>query len=327
MTLVVFDAGHGKGTPGKRSPTGEREWYFNDKVVRAAIARMKEYGVSVKRTDDPTGNTDVALGTRVSRANSWGATVFVSCHHNAMGGGWHNGGGSETYYYSGNSPTSKAAQLAAIVNPRVAKAMGLKDRGVKKGNFQVIRETRMPAILVEGGFMDSNVDIKALRDDAKLKAQGIAIADGVAQYLGLKVKGSETPVKPSIYVLYGELLKFGDTGSNVGKMQDDLTTLGFKTTRDNSFGPATEKQVKAFQKANKLTADGLVGPGTQTKMLTLLNAKKAEKPKPKPSAKTLHRVIVDGKQVGAYVNADNVFDAARKAYDKGAKKITIEEAK
>src|SRR5690606_7697424 len=145
---------------------------------------------------------------------------------------WHNGGGTEVYTSNGASAKSNA--IARAVAPKIAAAMGLNNRGHKHANFYVIRYTKMPAILVEGGFMDSRVDIKALRDDKKLYAQGVAVADGIAEVFGLKAKGGNvvqaTTGKAAGALdygkyLYGQTLSSGMRGVAVGRMQGDLTTL------------------------------------------------------------------------------------------------------
>ncbi|WP_243458230.1 N-acetylmuramoyl-L-alanine amidase [Sporosarcina sp. Te-1] len=184
---MALDAGHGINTPGKRSPADEREWSFNSKVLLACAAALKQYeGVQILRLDDPTGKTDVPLKTRTDKANKWGADALVSIHHNALNGKWHSGGGVETYVF----PTaSKAAKdIAALIHPGIVAAMGLRDRGVKTNDYHMLRESKMPAVLTEGGFMDSNIDIHSLRDDGNLKAQGIEIAEALAKYFGLKRK-------------------------------------------------------------------------------------------------------------------------------------------
>lgn len=186
MSKVFVEGGHSLTTPGKRTPDGEREWSFNNKVVLAFIAEMNTYqNVQVRRGDDPSGKVDVPLKTRTDEANAWGADVYVSIHHNANTGKWGTWTGTETFHYPGST---KSAALAKAVHPKLVAAFGLKDRGIKTQNFHVLRETKMPAILTEGGYMDSSEDIKALRSDARLKAQGKAIAQGVAAYLGLKKK-------------------------------------------------------------------------------------------------------------------------------------------
>lgn len=198
MTKVVaIGAGHGLGTPGKRTPDGEHEWSFNNKVVLAAIARLKQYeGIKVVRMDDPTGKRDIPLNERTNKANAAKADVLVSIHHNALTGKWGQHTGTETYTYLGEQPGS--TKLAKEVQPRLHKAYGLKDRGIKQANFHMVRESNMPAILTEGGYMDSNIDIKALRDDNKLRDAGVAIADGIAQYFGISFNKDVEKPKPVI---------------------------------------------------------------------------------------------------------------------------------
>lgn len=193
MTKIAVSRGHGKYTAGKRSPAGEREWYFNDKVARAFIAEIEQYeDVSVIEVSDPSGEVDTPLLTRTNKANAEQCPLYVAFHHNAYQGVWFNGGGSEVHV---RPNASQAHSLASIVAPLIARAMGLNDRGVKVTNLHETREPHQLAILIEGGFMDSNQDILALRSDSKLKAQGVAVATGVAQYLGLKKK--TLPADPS----------------------------------------------------------------------------------------------------------------------------------
>lgn len=185
MVKIAIDAGHGMNTSGKRTPDGEREWSFNNMVVLAAIERLKQYsGVEILRLDDPTGKTDVSLRNRTIKANAWGADVLVSVHHNALAGKWGNHGGVETFVHPTGSRSSYA--IADAIQPRIVATMGLRNRGIKQKNLQVLRESNMPAILTEGGFMDSMTDIAALRSESKLKMQGESIADGLAVYFKLK---------------------------------------------------------------------------------------------------------------------------------------------
>lgn len=193
MVKIAWSAGHGMTTPGKRSPDGEREWSFNSKVVEAGIQYLAQYeDVQQLRVDDPTGSKDVPLTTRTNKANEWGADIYVSSHKNALAGSWGNHTGIETYTYLPleDNPTSVA--LARFIHPQVIEAMGLADRGIKAANFHELRETNMPAVLIEGGFMDSYIDIVKLRDDTYLKAQGEAIAKGIVSYFGLSMKKVET---------------------------------------------------------------------------------------------------------------------------------------
>lgn len=189
MIKVVIDAGHGLHTPGKRTPDGEREWFFNDAVARAAISALELYkGVQVLRVDDPTGNVDIALQTRTKRANEWKADVYISIHHNALTGTWGQHGGVETYTLNGSQVSKASVEIAKLIHPKIVGSMGLKDRGVKQANFHVLRETKMPAILTEGGFMDSSIDIVKLRNHQFLRAQGKAIVEVLVAYFNLSLK-------------------------------------------------------------------------------------------------------------------------------------------
>ena len=198
MVRIVLDAGHGLNTLGKRSPDDEREWSFNEAVLRATQRELALYeDVQLLRVDDPTGHVDVPLATRTSRANAWKADVYLSFHHNANTGKWGSWGGVETFTMDAPHANPTSVEIATFIQPLVVTAMNLRDRGVKKKNLHVLRETHMPAVLIEGGFMDSRTDINALRDASRLRAQGIAVANAIVTYYRLQKKGNHASRIPS----------------------------------------------------------------------------------------------------------------------------------
>ena len=227
MVKVGYDAGHGLKTAGKQTPNGEKEWSFNTIVAQAFGNELSSYeGVSTKRFDDPTGKRDVPLQERSDGANAWGADYYISFHHNAFTGNWGTHTGVETYLYT--NPGDKATALANAIHPAVVSAYGLRDRGIKKANFHIIRETRMPAILIEGGFMDSTIDIKKLRDSVALENVGTSIAQAFAKFAGLKKKIVKATVKHHVVrgdTLYSLAKRYGVT---VSKIQQ-LNGLGTST--------------------------------------------------------------------------------------------------
>lgn len=224
MAIIALDAGHGINTPGKRTPDGEREWFFNNQVINAAIKYLNEYeNVKIVRLDDPTGKRDVPLKERTDKANKANADILVSYHHNANTGKWGNWTGTETYTYLGN--WKGAESLAKEVHQRVVKAMGLRDRGLKKANFHMLRESKMSAILVEGGFMDSTIDIKKMRDKKILEKVGQAVAEGIAAHLQLKKKP-----KPKSNVFYRVV-----TGSFQDKKNAEERVAALKKKGFDSF--------------------------------------------------------------------------------------------
>ena len=227
MIKVGYEAGHGIKTPGKQTPAGEKEWSFNSIVAQSFGKELSLYeGVTTKRFDDPTGKYDVPLQERTDGANAWGADYYISFHHNAFTGKWGTHTGVETYIYT--SPGEKSIALANVVHPAVVSAYGLRDRGIKRANLHIVRETRMPAILVEGGFMDSSIDIQKLRDSKVLENAGKAVAQAFAQFAGLKKKPVKNTVKHTVVrgdTLYSLAKRYGVT---VAKIQQ-LNAMGKST--------------------------------------------------------------------------------------------------
>lgn len=259
MVKIALDAGHGLHTPGKRTPDGEREWSFNNKVLLAAVERLNQYeNVQILRLDDPTGKTDVPLRTRTNKANKWKADVLVSIHHNANTSKWGSWGGVETFTHPQSSKASK--DIAKIINPMIVKAMGLRDRGVKTSNLHMVRESNMPSILTEGGFMDSLTDIKALRDDSKLKAQGYAIADGLAQYFKLKPKYSQSNNKK------GEL-----TMSQYEELKKEIEALKNYLGSDRPVSPTFKDSWKWVEEKGLMDGSNPSRPISREQFATVLN--------------------------------------------------------
>lgn len=273
VKIVTIAAGHaGFGvTPGKRGPDGKFEWYWNNQVVLAFIERMKQYkDVKVIRVDDPTGRVDVSLNNRTQRANAAGADLHIDVHHNALGTKWFDtGAGIETYVMSGSSSDSGAMKAAREIHKRIVPAMGLKDRGIKQAAFFMLKYTKMPAVLTEGGFMDSRVDRRAMDDPAKCKAQGYGAADGAAAFLGRVLESGPVIVPAGVKRSY--YLK-GDKGAEIIELQQDLNEAGFKIAIDGIFGDDTRTAVIAFQKKYGLDADGVFGVKSQSKLQSILKS-------------------------------------------------------
>lgn len=203
MVKIAVSAGHGGYgiTPGKRGPDGKFEWIWNNAAAIAFIQHLKNFeNVQTIRVDDPTGRTDIPLADRVRKANLWGADIYVSFHHNAMGSVWvAHGLGIETFRSDRLSAGSSAGKLQAAIHPRIVDAMELKDRGKKAAPFYELRYTKMPAVLLEGGFMDSRVDRSIMDKASKIQGQGIAAAEGAGAYLNLRKRpGTIVNPKPEI---------------------------------------------------------------------------------------------------------------------------------
>ena len=187
--LLVLDAGHGLKTSGKQTMNGSRgivkEWTMNDSVVRKITSILSGYNVTIKRTDDPSGATDISLTERVKRCNSYKPDLFVSIHHNAGGGT-----GTEVYWHT--KGTAEDKKVASIVAPKLASQCGMKNRGVKTAEFTVLT-CNATAILIEGGFMDTASDYEIITSENGQQKYAQAVADSIIEYLGLTKVASSQP--------------------------------------------------------------------------------------------------------------------------------------
>ncbi|WP_409302695.1 N-acetylmuramoyl-L-alanine amidase [Peribacillus sp. SCS-155] len=181
---IVLDAGHGYQTKGKRSPNGMQEYEFNRAVagyVKQILTKDEQCEVYFTHSDE----RDVPLSERVYLANSLGANLFVSIHANAFGdGSWSTPGGIETYVHSSKPKT--ALSLAAKLQERLIAKTGLANRGVKAANFQVLRATKCPAILLELGFMTNEKEAHLLKTESYRKDCATAIAQGIREHFTLR---------------------------------------------------------------------------------------------------------------------------------------------
>jgi len=200
---LAIDAGHYKGTPGRRvlkeyDPEEHREWWLNQRVANYLEERANEYeGFEILRVDDRTGETDPELMDRANAANTWGADLYYSIHHNAgIKGGY--GGGITAY-----APPNHAASISWRdgIYDALIEATGLRgnrSRPKTTASYTVIVATRMPTVLMEHGFMDSPTDIPIILSEDFAKAAGYAAADYMAERVGLKKKSpQEAPGAPT----------------------------------------------------------------------------------------------------------------------------------
>ncbi len=193
---IGLDAGHGLKTAGKQTPDGIKEWSINDKVRDKVAAYLKDYDVQIIHADNDEGNTDESLVSRWNKYMNAGVSAFVSIHHNAYTGKWNSATGVEVY--TDKNPTAKDKALANAIYTRLVKNTGLKGRGVKEYEFAVINQDKIPAVLVEGGFMDGKSDYKYITSDAGQTAYAKAVAEGLIEFLGLKKKEKKPETKPTL---------------------------------------------------------------------------------------------------------------------------------
>lgn len=203
MSSICLDPGHNSfGVDTGAEGNGLREQDINLAICRELRPLLQYNGFTVVMTRDgdlvnglSSGYSLVqSLQTRVDIAERAGADLFVSVHVNAGGGT-----GQEVLIYGSGG---KAEVAANKVYDQINSISGWTNRGVKVQNVMVLRETSMPAILTENGFIDSVSDSAKLKDPAFIHSLAVAHAKGICDYFGIVYKESisnstvTTPVTP-----------------------------------------------------------------------------------------------------------------------------------
>ena len=201
ITVALSD-GHGMETAGKRTPyinalkRSIRENEFNAPVVDFLTELLRKNGFKVLHVSD--GNTDVPLKTRTDAANKQKADIYVSIHYNAsdskFDGDAKDPSGLEIFVYNGNL-NYNSGKLANCVAKYLKQGTVQKWRGIKEGNLHEVRETKMPAILTECGFMDNEREAMLMLDVNFQKECAEEHARGICDYFGKPFKvGFDKPV-------------------------------------------------------------------------------------------------------------------------------------
>lgn len=183
---IVIDPGHGGSDPGAvgNGLLEKRLTYDIANRIKKHLSRMKCEVLVIQPSEvNPNSTSNDELAIPVRKANELKADYFLSIHINAGGGE-----GFESHVY----PASKGKQadnLRNVIHNQVMQYLakyGVKDRGKRYSNFYVLRETNMPAVLLECGFIDSAKDASLLKNTEFLEGLGNEIAYGLIIALGLQ---------------------------------------------------------------------------------------------------------------------------------------------
>ena len=183
--MIVIDAGHGGrdlGAASKREDYEEKSLTLSTAFLVQEALRQKGYQTVLTRNHD----TYIPLDTRADIANTLHANLFVSIHYNFSTS--QEARGVEVFYYKETKTPHSARiasskQLGQMILNHIIKSTGAASRGVKPANFAVVRETTMPAVLIEAGFLSNPQERQCIRDPAYLRCLARGISEGVEAYL------------------------------------------------------------------------------------------------------------------------------------------------
>ena len=181
--FIILDPGHGGHDVGTQSISKPRyqEKSLNLTTANFVKAYLEQLGYEVALTRK--NDIFISLEKRAQIANEKKPDLFVSIHYNSAPSA--EAKGVEVFFYNSKENKTRADKskgLAQAVLKHVITHTKAHSRGVKHGNFAVIRETLMPAILIEGGFVTNEAELQNLKDPTYLKKLAWGIAKGVDEY-------------------------------------------------------------------------------------------------------------------------------------------------
>ena len=217
MKKVYIGVGHGGADPGAVKFIVEKEYTFKTAIELKSILEGRGIETLLSRT----GDYETDLNDKVRHCNSFSPDLVIDIHYNA------GGGSGFEIYYSRAGGTGKT--LAENINAEMSKIM--KSRGIKTklGNggtdyFAIIRDTTAPAVLAEGGFVDTESDANFIRDNYKLIAK--AYADGICKTLGVSTE-TKKPEVAATGTLYRVQCGAFSVKANAEKRLEEVKKAGF----------------------------------------------------------------------------------------------------
>ena len=220
---VSIDAGHSLITPGKRTPKLNKdlivngkvikekgqiihEFEFNIKVAKALKEALERCGIEVKIVNDETGKVDTPLSTRANRANIYNSNLHISCHYNAVGScaSFQNRCHGVLVLRTRNC-SNNSIKLANCVHDAIKNNYNhtygvCRDVDMSGFTLAILRQTNMPAILIEFGFMDYEDEAMKMLQPTWYKKLAEDTCKGICKYLGIAYKEIFKPYisKPTV---------------------------------------------------------------------------------------------------------------------------------
>ena len=188
--LIVLDPGHGASDPGAIGTRGSYEKTLNLNLGLQVKTILEQAGAKVvmtRQTDVDLSTPDMSdrdeLRARTMVANNRRADLFISIHHNSSANS--DLTGTTTYYYH---KSAYDVLLAQCLQSAMARGGGLDNVGIRTANFFVVKNTWMPAALLEIGFISNPQEEQILSSPAFQQKMALAIVAGIDQFFGQAAK-------------------------------------------------------------------------------------------------------------------------------------------
>lgn len=316
--VVLFDAGHGGSDHGAIG-FGLQEKNLTLAIALAARKHLLDNydGVRVlmTRTDDRT----LSLPARTNMAINEKVDSLVSIHINSAAN--NAAKGYEDFRHTSQSATSASGRLQAAIHRQVSPLFSV-NRGMKQANFHMVREATnrtpsIPSVLTECGFIVNRDDNEQLKKGSFLTSLGVAHADAVAAFHGLKRKQQ----RPELIPPPPNAMKLGSITMKQDAAAYARPEWGTETGRVWEKGSV--RNIYGIEGAWYLTFNGEWIPSRGGDNFDFTPVAVSDVPVQQPDK--LRRLIVDGKQIGAFRDNDNLVKGVQDALKSNPKTIRLEE--
>lgn len=226
--VVALDAGHSKLVSGKSSfDNTYHEYECNINILEKVQPHLIRHNIGCPFIDYENSSATAELTEVIKRINATKANICVSFHSNAFGTELNSANGWEAFYFeSVKFPESK--KLAELIH-KESLVLGLTDRGIKSGNnLGLIKNTTMPACLIETAFHTNLEDLEKLKTREFREKCALAYAKGIVAYFGLKWI-DEVKVVETIKTIYKVQLGAFKDKENALTLQSKLYGSGYNS--------------------------------------------------------------------------------------------------
>jgi N-acetylmuramoyl-L-alanine amidase len=224
MPKIFIDLGHG----GKDTGAIGNDLYEKDVVldigmrIKKGLSAYKDAQILLSREKDEY----LTLDERTDKANAWGADVLISIHDNSATE--KSAKGFESYIYSGNISSGTIA-FQNVLHDEIMREISaeVEERGKKRANFHMLRESNMKAVLTENLFISNTSDAKLLKSSSFRQKIANGHIIGIAKFLGLQEieQPTKEPIKEKFYKV--QVGAYEDI-ENAEAVANDLLKLGYK---------------------------------------------------------------------------------------------------
>lgn len=213
MAKWVLDAGHGGCDAGAVGKNNRREADINLEAAYEAMRLLEKNGETVLLTR--ASDVYLSYKDRAKIANDWGADYFISFHMNSFVDPLVTG--TEVFIYE---KASKAEELASLIKAEIVANLRSKDRGIKEASYIELRETNMPAVIIEAEFL-SNEEVEKNFDSKKygymVAKACLAFVDKVL--IDIPNTSRKIPTREGWRVCVGYYKKYQDAEEEMKRLQ------------------------------------------------------------------------------------------------------------